>query len=141
MGFGVTLTYPDFSPSVTAAQPLHPIFLGPYGVVPTSYTGNFFGHGTVSGGGITSIIDQTGGASVLAEKSYGAGHLLVGGMTTDNFHQPQPDAHILLENILAYGASQAGAVAAVPEPATIASVGFGILAGVGALIRRRRVVA
>jgi hypothetical protein len=39
---------------------------------------------------------------VLGEKNYGAGHVLFGGMTTDNFHSPQPEASNLRANIIAY---------------------------------------
>ena len=42
LGFGgALLTYPNFSSTATATIPGHPIFIGPYTPVATSYTGNF----------------------------------------------------------------------------------------------------
>ena len=39
---------------------------------------------------------------VLAEDEVGAGLMIFGGLTTDNFQLPQPEAHSLLENIIYY---------------------------------------
>jgi hypothetical protein len=42
---------------------------------------------------------------VMAEKSVGRGHLLVGGMTPDDFHSPVPNAANLTANIVSYAAN------------------------------------
>ncbi|HZZ79324.1 MAG TPA: PEP-CTERM sorting domain-containing protein [Gemmataceae bacterium] len=131
--FGVTLNYPGFSATATAVDPGNPIFNGPFTPVATSYTGNWFAHAFVSGSGITSLIDGTAG-SVLAEGHFGQGYVLFGGMTTDNFHQPQPDAANLTANIIAFGAAQSNA--SVPEPASVAL--FGAMAIGGAVFGWRR---
>ena len=148
-GFGgVTLTFPGLSASVVAANATHPVFAGPLGSVTTSYTGNAFGHAVV-GPAVTAIIigapgDEVAGQTVLGEKTFGAGCVLLGGMTIDYFHSPQPDAHNLRANILSYGAAGCRAPApaqAVPVPLGGAWVhllmAFG-LAGLGALGLRQR---
>ncbi len=108
-GFGgVTLTYPDSSTNpVTAVDPLHPIFIGPYTPITTSYTGSSFAHATIGGPGLTSLMTDAGAGVALAEKVFGAGHVAFGGLTTDNFHLPQPDGANLRANIIAYVYAQA----------------------------------
>lgn len=104
-GFGALLTYPDACTTAQAVSPAHPIFNGPFGPVGTSFTGNAFGHATVSGPGLTPLItDAASGRFELAERTYGTGHLMFGGMTLPIFHQPQPQGSNLLANILFYGA-------------------------------------
>ncbi len=132
-GFGVTLSYPDFSGSATAVDPLHPIFNG----ITASYTGTWFSHASVSGAGLTSLIADENGDSVLSEMLIGDGIGLFGGMTTDNFHSPQPDAHQLLINIIAYAANTP--LNAVPEPGTMTLLGLGMM-GMAALRRRKQAV-
>ncbi|MHC4991907.1 MAG: hypothetical protein ACYTGC_13100, partial [Planctomycetota bacterium] len=103
-GFGgVVLTYPDFpSDPVSAVDPGHPIFNGPFLPVATDYTGNSWAHASVSGGGITPLMTDTGGKIHLAELAFGGGGVLFGGMTTPNFHQPQPESFNLRANIVSY---------------------------------------
>lgn len=148
-GFGgVMLTYPGFSRSVVAANASHPVFLGPLGPVVTSYTGSSFGHAVV-GPSINAIIigapgDGAAGQTVLGEKTFGSGCVMLGGMTTDNFHAPQPDAHNLRANILSYGAAGCRATAptkAVPVPLGGAWIHLMMvlgLVGVGSLGLRQR---
>ena len=102
---GTTIDYPGFSTDPTfASNPLHPVFVGP-NIVVTSYTGNSFAHATVTNPGGTPVIVSNAGVDVhLSERAIGSGLLLIGGMTTDNWHQPQPDAHDLRSNIISYTA-------------------------------------
>jgi hypothetical protein len=104
---GTTINYPDFSVDPTTAfDPNHPIFQGPAVPVTTSYTGNSFAHATVTNPGGTTLMVSGGGSLIhLSERSIGFGLLVIGGLTTDNFHQPQPDAHNLRTNIVAYASS------------------------------------
>jgi uncharacterized repeat protein (TIGR01451 family) len=104
-GFGVNLVYPEFSGNAQLADPFHPIFLGPFTPVGQAWTGGSFGHGTVTGTGlITLITNVADGNIVLGQKQHGLGLVLFGGMTTDNFHGPQPEASNLRANILDYTA-------------------------------------
>ena len=98
--FGATLIYPDFSNEGHASGP-HPIFDGPYTPVATDYTGNAFGHATVSGGG-TTVIENEFGSPVVTEATVTGGTVMMGGMTAPFWQQPQPESQNLLQNILAY---------------------------------------
>jgi hypothetical protein len=107
LGFGVTLAVGDVSSTATAANPAHAIFTGPNLPVGTSWAGNYFAHSSVSGLGLTGLItNNANGNLVLAERGYGLGHLMFGGMTLPLFHTPQPQATNLLGNIFVYGVSQ-----------------------------------
>jgi len=113
-GFGVTLTYSDTTATGGLVSTDHPIGQGPFTPVGASWTGTDFGHATVSGTGLSAVITNTAtGRIVLGEMDYGSGHALFGGMTTDNYHNPQPEAANLRANILAYGS-------AVTAPADLA---------------------
>ena len=149
-GFGgVTLTYPAHSSSVDAAVPTHPIFVGPIGPLPTSFTGGLFGH-AVMGPSVSAIIvgapgDSVAGQTVLGEKRFGAGCVLLGGMTTDNYQSPQPDAHNLRANILSYGAANCAVPAAPTEAVPVPLGGLWVywmmvvgLAGLGGMGLRKR---
>lgn len=142
LGFGgITLNYDGidtFGSEAFAADAAHPVFNGPFGPVGTAFTGNFFSHAFVTAAGFTSILNDELNRSVLAELNYGSGNVLVGGMTTDNFHEPSPNAQNLSANILLYSDNFAGTV--VPEPSSVALVGFGLV-GLVAGARRRRAAA
>jgi subtilisin family serine protease len=105
-GFGdVTLVYFDGSPDAHAADDAHPIFAGPFTPVTTSYTGNFFSHASVNGGGLDPVLLSSTDQIVLAEMQWGLGLVLFGGMTTTNWHAPQPQADNLRANIINYTAA------------------------------------
>lgn len=104
-GFGgVSLNYAWYSGSVTAYDPGHPVFNGPWTPITTDFTGGSFGHASVDGGDITPIIVDSFDPSryILADKSWGDGHVVFGGMTPPYFHSPTPDAQNLLQNIYEY---------------------------------------
>ncbi len=107
LGFGVTLTYPASSAQGLTADPLHPIFNGPFLPVGGSWTGNSFAHATVSGSGLTGLITNSTGGILLAGKPWGSGYALFGGMTLSFFHAPDPHADNLRANILSYAGAQA----------------------------------
>jgi hypothetical protein len=136
VGFALSLSYFDgfqYYESYNATAAIaHEIFTPQTG---TSWTGDFFSHDIVVGSDFTTLINGDVGP-VLVEKDWGLGHVLVGGMTSTYFHQPQPEADDLRVNILRYGASQA---AAVPEPATIVIWSLLGSAAIALGWRRRRV--
>lgn len=89
---------------VTVVDPAHPAYLGP--ILPTSLdmSGTYYGHALITGVGLTSVLTETGDLTkvVLAEKCWGAGRVMFGGMTTANFHSPDPDAENWRANLLTY---------------------------------------
>jgi len=109
-GFGgLTLTYPSHSRLVDIVNPAGAIATTPNALTVTQFSGGSFGHAVVADGlnPLTQLIvgaptDTQAGLTVLGELAWGSGRALFGGMTTDNFHSPQPDAHNLLINILTY---------------------------------------
>ena len=114
---GTTLTYAYFTNNATAADPAHPIFAGPFTPVGTDWTGSSFGHAIVSGTGLTSVIVDLFNptAVVLAEKAWGSGVVMFGGMTTNNFHSPLAEAANLRANILNYLSCTPVAVCEIPS--------------------------
>ncbi|MAL60361.1 MAG: hypothetical protein CMC14_09960, partial [Flavobacteriaceae bacterium] len=110
-GFGgTTLVYTDFSSNVAAVDPLHPAFVGPLTPTATAMSGTSYGHATISGTGYTNILLDTGDSGVvLAEKDWGAGHVIVGGMTTTNWHSPATEAFNFRANLFTYADDYGGA--------------------------------
>lgn len=103
VGFG-DVSIPDTAntPSVTAADATHPAFVGPLTVTTTTLTGNDYAHNSVTGSGLTSILEDTNDNTniILAEGIFGEGYLLVGGMTTPNYHTPVTDAVNFRTNLI-----------------------------------------
>jgi hypothetical protein len=113
--FNVQLIYTGDSDAdeVTAVDPNNPLFDG----IATTYTGNSFSHAIVGPAGLVGLIevvvgdtDSLPGDFVAAEADQGRGFVVYGGMTTDNFHAPQPDAATLRANFIRY-TSQGGTIA------------------------------
>jgi hypothetical protein len=107
MGFGVTLHNGEQEPNSIAADPSHPVYDGPFGKAGANLTGDWWSHATVSGDGLSPIKPNPGtGNYYLAEKDWGAGHVIVGGETLDFFYEhplwTQPDCQIYLKNLISY---------------------------------------
>jgi hypothetical protein len=133
-GFGISLNYEDYGDSVTAADPAHAIFNGPFGVTGSAFTGSSFSHASVSGAGLNALILDEDLDAVLAEMVWGKGLVLFGGMTTSNFQTP--NAFELRENILYYTANTPLQTQSVPAPAGLLVLVTGIAGLV--LVRRKR---
>jgi len=112
-GFGgVTLNYngmPSLSTPGAAAPGMagHAVFTGSHTPCGIAFTGNWFSHGYITGGGTSAIIAGTlvntpTQVITLCEKPWGSGLAMFGSMTTTNFHLPQPNSNNLLNNILSY---------------------------------------
>jgi hypothetical protein len=145
-GFGVTLgpIYNVERGGVSAVDAAHPIFNGPFTPIALTYTGHYFAHTNVIGD-FTPLLQDSRGVTYLAEKDFGNGHVMFGGMTTTNWHFPKVEAFNLRANILSYGAAQSDqadfepAVVDNPEPSSlIAFMGMGAVGLVIAAVRRRR---
>ncbi len=93
---------------MTAVDPTQAIFQGPFTPITTTFTGNSFSHAWISGSNLTALLTNQVGQTVLADEKWGAGLVMFGGMTTTNFHSPQPQANNLLDNIIDYTALAAG---------------------------------
>ncbi len=104
---GVTLIYPSFTSTGTAVDLAHPIFNGPYTPVGSSWNGPYFGHATIDGPDLIPLITNEFSAVVMAEKSWGAGKVIFGGMTVTAWHDPIPDAVNMRLNVMKYLASYA----------------------------------
>lgn len=102
LGFGgTTLNYSYYSPNVTVMDLTHPAYLGPNLPTASTMTGSSYGHASVTGTGYTTVLSY-GGSMILAEKDWGSGHVMVGGMTTVNFHSPSPAAQNWRANLFVY---------------------------------------
>ncbi|QNA89713.1 PEP-CTERM sorting domain-containing protein [Massilia sp. Dwa41.01b] len=126
MGFGVRLNYPGYAGSVTVTDAGVAAGLTEGGLT-TSYWGTSFAHATVSGE-ISKLIASGDGGTVFGAMQFGKGFVAFGGETTTNFHGPYADAQALRVNALRYVAHAATQGGEVPEPATVALVGMGLLA-------------
>jgi hypothetical protein len=102
-GFGVTLQNPSSTADVEAFDVNHPIFLGPFTPVGTQFSGGSFGHAVVVGPLDPIIVDSSDASKVVfGTLAVGSGFVACGGMTTNNFHSPQPNADNLRRNIIYY---------------------------------------
>ncbi len=105
-GFGGTvLNYggPTFNSNVEA-DAAHPAIAGPNTPTATAMTGSSYSHATITATDFTTIVeglDQAGDV-VLAERPWGEGFIMVGGMTTVNFHGPLAEAANFRANLFVY---------------------------------------
>lgn len=104
MGFGgVILQYPNLQGTVSAADPAHDIWQGPFTPTATNMTGNFYAHAVICPAGMPAEpLIQGAGVDVLVELRHGTGLVMFGGMSTSNWHAPQPQANNVRQNILDY---------------------------------------
>lgn len=99
---GVELNYAWYTGTAVATDPSDMLYSCYYTPTGTTWTGSSFGHATVSGGGITPMIQDLFGTDkyTLASKDWGAGKILFGGMTPNYFHAPPLEAANLRASII-----------------------------------------
>ncbi|MBC8047962.1 MAG: hypothetical protein H7Y00_14285, partial [Fimbriimonadaceae bacterium] len=114
----VSLNYSWFTGTAEATDAAHPIFNYYFTPTGTSWTGSSFGHATVSGGDITPLIHDFYNPDkyLLAEKEWGGGRVIFGGMTPNFFHSPALEAANLRASIIQYQAT-----------CTLADIDLGVL--------------
>ncbi len=104
-GFGSsTLVYADPSGSVDVVDLTHPAYLGPNAPTAATMTGSSYSHAHVTGTDFTNVLVNSTDATniVLCEKAWGAGHVMLGGMTTNNYHSPLAESANWRANLLHY---------------------------------------
>lgn len=105
IGFdSTTLINFSFIDDVEVVDTSHPIFLGPNQPTSALMNATSYAHATVVGEGYTNLISDVNDSQsiILAEKSFGSGHIIVGGMTTVNFHNPSLESVNWRVNMLVY---------------------------------------
>jgi hypothetical protein len=109
-GFGISVTYQagvTNSATADANETSHAVFAGPATPVGTIFTGPI-SHAMVAGGWLDAILNSSAGPASLAERSYGEGHVVAGGLTVPSFWSPAPNATNLYQNIISYAARDGG---------------------------------
>jgi len=127
LGMGITM-HDGASDTGTALDLTHPIFDGPFGQTGDFFDGDSLAHDWLSGDGLTDLMRGDIGYPILAEKGYGAGHVIAGGLTLPFFGEHNlwtPNCAIMHRNLFEYAAG-------VPAPGALA------LLGLAGLARRRR---
>ncbi|MGB0915366.1 MAG: hypothetical protein ACPGVI_04795, partial [Crocinitomicaceae bacterium] len=101
---GSTLIYADASSSVDVVDLNHPAFVGPNTPVAATMTGSSYSHAHITGSNFTSVVTNSVDATniVVCEKQWGAGRVMMGGMTTSNYHSPLLEANNFRANLLDY---------------------------------------
>ncbi len=102
LGFGgTTLVYSYYAGTVNVVDLAHPAYVGPHLPTSSSMSGSSYGHARITGTGYTTILNSSGNV-ILCEKPWGAGQVMMGGMTTVNFHSPSPHAANWRANLFEY---------------------------------------
>jgi hypothetical protein len=102
LGFGgTTLVYPYYASSVTVTALTHPAYLGPHMPTSSFMSGSSYSHARITGTGYTTVLND-GGNLILCEKAWGEGQVMMGGMTTVNYHSPSPHASNWRANLFEY---------------------------------------
>jgi hypothetical protein len=99
--FDARLNMITYSRTVTVTNT--DLLAGSFPVTTSNYQGSSFAHAVIENlpTGFSSFIDGVGAVLVGGESDSGS-QVLLGGMTTSNFHSPQADARNLHKNILEY---------------------------------------
>jgi hypothetical protein len=112
LGFdGVLSTFAGAAPDKRYGFPINPghdVFNGPKTpALSTQYEGGNLAHNFITGGNLSSILETSENNAILAEKIYGDGLVVFGGITLEwigesEFWGPQPELNNLYDNILMY---------------------------------------
>ncbi len=130
VGFGVMLDNNVAHDTGNAVDTNHPIYQGPFGVTGGFFDGDFLAHDIVYGSGLTDLMFGTNGPDViLAEKSHGSGHVVIGGLTLPFFGEHP----LWTANTADFHRNLYHYVCTVPAPSGLAVLALGL-----PMLRRRR---
>ena len=119
LGFGATLKY-NTNNTATAIDPTHTIFNSPYNTGNNIFNGSGISHDYIEGNDLTFLLTNDEGNSPLAERSYGQGHVIFGGLTLPYTSWNQEQNKALHRNLINYAAT-------IPEPAAIITLTLGLI--------------
>lgn len=105
LGFdGTEIQYPWFASVVSASDPTHPVWDGPFTPTSTEMTGFNYAHASLVGDYWTPILYDAFSPDkiICAERNYGAGTVIFGTMTVTDFHTPLTEAGNFRKNLIAY---------------------------------------
>ena len=103
--FGVLIEYGYSANTVNAVNASHPVFIGPYTPISTTYNGSSFAHNRIVGTGLTNILVNASDATMfcLSEAVHGSGLVVYGG-TTYYGVTGTTEVHNFYMNLLYYAA-------------------------------------
>ena len=110
LGFGMALRH-GHSDHATADDTSHPVCDGPYGSTGAEFEGNALAHDHITGEEFTSLMTGDVGYPVLAERYWGGGHVIAGGLTLPFFGEHEDwsaNCAILHRNMLAHAFDMIG---------------------------------
>ena len=85
-----------------ATQQDHPLFDGPVAIEGREFTGGGSSHAHVTGKKLTPLLHDDAFRTVLGVMRQGKGQVALGGLTTPNYWDPQPEAQDMRANSLAW---------------------------------------
>jgi hypothetical protein len=89
---------------------------------PVNQSGDWIAHDNITGAGLTAyMLSDLSGNPIIAGTHVGNGFIMYSGLTDSQFHFSGAG---LVDDVIAYTASQGGA--AVPEPASLILLGTGL---------------
>jgi PKD repeat protein len=104
INFGFNGTTLNYNSAQDLVQVVGPLVTSPYELSVSEYTGSSFSHAHITGNDLSPLIVGQE-KIVLASKKVGTGFVVFGGMTTANYHEPEPDGQYLRANIVFYTAT------------------------------------
>lgn len=100
--FGVNIAANELADDAVAASPIAPFLMGPVAISTASFLGDSASHAAVVGGKLRPLLRNELDHLTLASCSKSKGRVFIGGLTTPNWWDPDPDAEAMRANTLAF---------------------------------------